>query len=196
MIRTALDSDQLTVFGPITDFILTYSDLVTDPAGFEKDHPGKQVVYIDRGIGDPDDKASIIDAETGAYRYDQVADWYDRKAHAHVAYLTYYCDRSGIPSVESNLNGRRMYRWIATLDGTLHVAAFAPLAGPDLVQFANSAAVGIHADMSLVFNPGWHPSPADPKLAQMTTIAADASRDLAVTAGRMSSLSAMINAMQ
>jgi hypothetical protein len=47
-----------------------------------------------------------------------------------------------------------------------------------------------------VFNPGWHPSPADPKLAQMTTIAADASRDLAVTAGRMSSLSAMINAMQ
>jgi hypothetical protein len=196
MIRTALDSDQLNVFTPAVNFILTYSDLVTDPAEFEHVNIDKQVIYIDRGMGDPDNKASVIDAETGAFRYDQVAGWYDKKASSHVAYLTYYCDRSGVASVEANLAGRRMYRWIATLDGTVHIAGFAPLAGPDLVQIANAAMLGIHADFSLVMNPGWHPSPADPALAQMITLAKDASRDLTMISGRMSSLSAMINAMQ
>lgn len=196
MIRTALDSDQLNQFGTSVNFVLVYSDLVADPAAFEREYPNKQVVYIDRGTGDPGDKASIIDVEKGAYDPSHVAAWYDRKASAHVAYLTYYVNRSNLRTVENNLQGRRMYRWVATLDGTLAIEGFAPLSGPDLVQALPAASIGIHADFSLVMNPGWHPSPEDPKLAQMTTIAADASRDLAATAGRLSSLSAMIRAMQ
>jgi hypothetical protein len=196
MIRTAIDSDDLSQLNPPATFGLVYSDLVTDAAALEREHGGKQLVYIDRGMGDPDNKASIIDVETGAYRPADVPGWYDRKTAAHVAYLTYYANRGNHLTVEAALAGRHMFRWIATLDGTIVVAGFAPLAGPDLVQTTGAAQLGLHADFSLVLNPGWHPSPADPSIAQMKTIAADASRDLAMTAGRMSSLSAMIGAMQ
>jgi hypothetical protein len=196
VIRTALDSDDLSVFKPPADFILTYSDLVIDAAAFEREYPGVQVVYIDRGIGDPDDKATIIDAETGAYRTDQVAEWYDRKAAKKAAYLTYYANRSNLLAIEADIGGRHMYRWVATLDGTIVIPGFSPLRGPDLVQTTSAAQLGFHADFSLVLNPGWHPSPDNPKLAQMNTIAADASRDLSMVAGRLSSLEAMVKSMQ
>jgi hypothetical protein len=195
-IRTALDSDDLSVFDPPADFILTYSDLVVDAAAFEREHPGRQVVYIDRGSGDPSNKATIIDVEPGAYRTDQVAEWYDRKTAARMAYLTYYANRSNLLAIEADIGGRHMFRWVATLDGTIVIPGFSPLRGPDLVQTTPAAQLGFHADFSLVMNPGWHPSPDNPKIAQMNTIAADASRDLTMVAGRLSSLEAMLKSMQ
>jgi hypothetical protein len=195
MIRTALDSDSLSAFGIQVDFALTYSDLVTDPAAFEAEHPRKQVVYIDRGNGDPGNKASIIDVETGAHRIADIAPWYDHKTAAHVAYLTFYVNRSNMLAAEAAVGGRHMFRWVATLDGTIVIPGFTPLVGPDLVQIAGASATGIHADFSLVLNPGWHPSPQPAHLAQMGLIAGNAARDLAATTAQMSSLSAMIKAL-
>lgn len=195
MIRTALDSDSLLAFGIQVDFALTYSDLVTDPAGFEAEHPRKQVVYIDRGNGDPGNKASIIDVETGAHRIADIAPWYDHKAAAHVAYLTFYVNRSNLLAAEAAVGGRHMFRWLATLDGTIVIPGFTPLVGPDLVQIAGASATGVHADFSLVLNPGWHPSPQPDHIAQAGMVAGNVSRDLAAAAGQLSSLSAMIKAM-
>jgi hypothetical protein len=159
MIRTALDSDQLDAFTPNVDFILTYSDLITDPRAFEAEHPGQQVRYIDRGLGDPDLKATIIDIERGAMTPAQLPAWYDERERLGRPYLTMYVNRSNLAAADAALQGRSINRWIATLDGTLHIDGFQPMHWPALVQFAGAAAIGIHADLSLVLSDGWNPSP-------------------------------------
>lgn len=159
IIRTALDSDQLDALNQPVDFVITYSDLVHDAAAFEELHKGKQVVYIDRKNGDPGNKATIIDVEPGCYAPHEIPAWYDHKAAAKLPYLTHYSDRSDLPSVHAAIGSRHMWRWVATLDGTLAIPGFVPLQGPDLVQLIGADRVGVHADFSLVLSPSWRPAP-------------------------------------
>lgn len=190
MIRLAIDSDNLADLTADVDFIITYSDLIHDRAAFEAEHPGRQCVYIDRGNGDPEDKATIIDVETGAHTTSSLPGWYDRKAAAKHAYLTYYCDRSTLPAVQSVIGGRHMWRWIATLDGTLAIPGFIPWQSPDLIQILGEPRLGVHADLSLVLSPSWRPAPPAPKLASAMVHIQDAARDASKVA---SELAAAVN---
>jgi hypothetical protein len=165
VIRTALDSDNLADFTTNVDFILTYSDLVTDAPAFEARYQHQQVVYIDRGTGDPGNKATIIDIEHGAYSAEHAPGWFDAKTRARLSYLTYYCSRSGINSVIAALAGRHMWQWIATLDGAVAIPGYSPLRSPDLVQCLPAAMIGIHADFSLVLSDAWRPAPTPARLA-------------------------------
>jgi hypothetical protein len=192
MLRTALDSDNLADFSPHTDFILTYSDLVPDAAVFEAAHRGQQVAYIDRGMGDPGNKASIIDIERGTHTVAELAPWHDFKAAHKVQYLTWYASRSNVDAINAALGGRRMYRWIATLDGTLAIPGFQPLVGPDLVQLLPDTRIGIHADFSIVLSPTWRPAPLPPQMASALTDAQDIGNNLAAAATSLNRLKAII----
>jgi hypothetical protein len=192
MLRTALDSDNLAAFTPHTDFILTYSDLVLDAAVFEAAHRGQQVAYIDRGMGDPGNKASIIDIETGTHTVAELAPWHDFKAAHKVQYLTWYASRDKIDSINAALGGRRMYRWVATLDGTLAIPGFQPLVGPDLVQLLPADKIGVHADFSIVLSPTWRPAPLPPQMATALTDAQDIGANLVSATASLNRLRAII----
>lgn len=192
-IRIALDSDDLSVFGAPCDFILTYSDLVHDGVAFAAEHPGKQIEYIDRGMGDPGGKATIIDVETGAHTVASIPAWYDAKAAKHLPYLTYYCNRSTLPGVQAVIGSRHMWRWIATLDGTVAVHGFSPLQGPDLVQCTPAVHLGFHADLSLVLSPSWHPAPVSTHLGAAVLAAQNAGRDIAGAAAALAVIQANLH---
>jgi hypothetical protein len=195
MIRTALDSDDLSAFSPHVDFILTYSDLVPDAAAFEAEHKGQRVVYLDRGNGDPGDKATIIDVERGTYNPSHVPAWYDYKAARKLPFLTYYCQRSTVAAVQAVIGGRHMYRHIATLDGSLNVPGFTLFESPDLVQAFPAAMLGIHADLSLVFCPTWRPAEPTAELAKALITTQDIARDLANAAAGANILAALIRSV-
>jgi hypothetical protein len=185
MIRTALDSDMPGDMTGNVDFLLTYSDLVTDPAGYERQRPAQQVVYIDRGLGDPDNKATIIDIERGALTVEHLPDWYDAKVRARLPFLTYYCNRSTIASVMAVMGGRHMYRWIATLDGTVAVAGFTPMQSPDLVQILPASSIGIHADLSLILCETWRPTMPASRVTHALLQLQDAARAIAPVAAQI-----------
>lgn len=163
MIRTALDSENINAFTTNVDFILTYTDLITDPSAFEAKFPGQQVVYIDRALGDPGLKATVIDIEPGAFTPVQVVDWFEERFRRGVRWLTHYSDRNDLPVIRGFLAGRVMWEWVATLDGTAHINGYVPLRGPDLVQVLDAGHLGFNADFSLVLNPLWRPSPRPDK---------------------------------
>lgn len=170
-IRTALDSEDLSVFTSNTDFIFTYSDLVPDRTVFEARYPHQQVVYIDRGLGDPDLKATIADVEPHALTPADLPKWWDDRHNRGAHWLTHYSDRNDRLACVDALAGRPAYQWVATLDGTVHVDGFTPLGGPDIVQILGSAHLGFNADFSLVLNPAWRPSPnAVTKASLMTSV--------------------------
>lgn len=192
-IRVALDSDDLgSLFHPV-DIIMTYSDLVHDRVAFEAEHKGKTVVYIDRKAGDPDGKASIVDVEPGCYAPFEVAAWYDHKAAAKVPYLTHYSDRNDLPAITAGIGGRHMWKWVATLDGTVGINGFVPLQAPDIVQCLPAAKVGIHADLSLVLSPSWHPASIDAQVAAAQAAAAMVGRDINSAAAALASLRAHLS---
>lgn len=193
MIRTALDSNDLTVFRYDTDFYLTYSDLVTNPQAFEAAHLGHQVLYIDRGLGDPGLKATIADVERGALDPADLPNWLDTRANAGAQYLTVYVNRSNHAAAAAAAGHRGPWWWIATLDGTITVPDWTPLTGPALVQFAGAAQTGVHADMSLVLNLSWHPSPAPPLPAKLRSDLATVDSILQGTVKGLASLETILH---
>lgn len=160
MIRTMFDTDVLADLDQPCHILATYSDLVPDASGIPFDATGRTLVFIDRGLGDPGGKATIWDVEGGALRVDQLPAKYDAAAARGLRYLTVYSDRSHLDAIDAVMGDRNYWSWVATLDGTLHVAGRPPLRGPAAVQFAGSQAVGLHGDMSLVFNDRWNPTHA------------------------------------
>jgi len=158
VIRTALDSDVPDIIPDATDFVFTYSDLITDPIAYQRQFKRARVVYIDRGLGDPQGKSSIIDIETGARTVADLPAWYEQQSKLGRAWLTAYCNRSNLGAVIASPVGNRLHKWVATLDGTLAIDGFTPLVGPDLVQVLPADKIGIHADFSLILNPFWRPT--------------------------------------
>jgi hypothetical protein len=168
---------------------------VHDPAQFEAAHTGKQCIYIDRGMGDPQDKASIIDVEFHAYTVADLPGWYDRKAAAKVPYLTWYASRNTIAPIQAVIGGRHMWRWVATLDGTLAISGFPVWQSPDLVQILGSGQLGVHVDLSLVLSPSWHPAPADPRVHAAITALQEGGREVALAGDKLHTVMTLLRAL-
>lgn len=162
--------------------VATYADLVTPTLLAQL---AGRLIVIDRGLGDPHNVATVADIEDGALSVasgaEKIKGW-----HAEGRpFPTAYHDRALQAAVDQALAGTPCNNWVATLDGTLL---------PDgvrraVVQFAGAAAIGVHADLSIVWDDGWHPMPAYPPAATVAALrryAADAN----VAIGSLISLAA------
>ena len=156
MIRVLLDSDNPGVFPAGAQMVATYSDLATPALRDSLNAAHDTVIWIDRGRGDALHLATVIDVEDHLHAPEDAPGWYDRRRQAGAHNLTVYCTRNGLPGVNAAMGNRSFFRWIATLDGTLHIKGFSPLCAPAAVQFADEKHAGIHVDVSLVYNDNWH----------------------------------------
>lgn len=161
MIRFMLDTDIAADLTGHAEILAFYSDLVTDPATFEAHYPHSTVLWIDRGLGDPNDKATIMDIETGALTIGDAPSLYDRWHAQGRKDITVYVNRDNMGAVSQAMGDRAHFQWIATLDGTLHIPSFNPLHTPAAIQFATAAMLGLHADGSLVLEDNWHGTPTN-----------------------------------
>lgn len=158
-IRGMLDTDNLDDLDGHAELLATYADLVTSQLQLDqlrRRFPDSELVFFDRGLGDPLDIATIADVEPLAMTIGQLPGWTARKRAAGKRYLTGYCDRNDLAAVQA-IMGHGLYHGVATLDGTCHVGGFQPLHGPAFVQILGSDHTGIHANLSLVLEDGWHP---------------------------------------
>ena len=146
--------------------VATYADLMT-PA-LVAQFAGRLIV-IDRGHGDPMNLAHVVDIESGAYSVDsgaaRIKEW-NSDGRGHVAA---YVDRSDWDAVLSACLPVRPYMWIATLDGTLDPDG----KWPSAVQFAPATSIGIHVDVSIVYDEGWVPLPAPVNAQQLAAVRSD-----------------------
>lgn len=156
-IRFMLDSDQPSALTMHAGIVATYSDLITDAAAFEAALSGADVVYIDRGLGDPGNKATIMDVETGALSVSDAPVLFDTWHSQNRTFITGYVNRGNLAAFNAAMGKRQVWRWVATLDGTVHIDGDEPLFAPAIVQCLSADMLGIHADGSLVLNDLWHP---------------------------------------
>lgn len=159
MARVMFDSDVIDDL-PTNTMCATYADLIHDHATLDnlrkKFRHG--LVLIDRH-GDPLDVATVLDVERGLHGSADVPGWLDRKKAQGVT-GTVYCDRSHVQEVNAAAGQRHFFRWIATLDGTIHIDGFDAGHTPAAIQFANAAMLGFHCDASMVWEDNWHPAPS------------------------------------
>ncbi len=158
MARIMFDSDVIADL-PRNSLAATYSDLIPNKATLTKlraEFP-HGLVLIDRH-GDPTGAASILDVEPTLHTPGDIPGWLDRKKRQGIV-GTIYCDRNDLPACDAAAGSRRHWRWIATLDGTMHIAGFRPGHNPAAVQFATEAMLGFHCDGSVVWQDRWHPEP-------------------------------------
>jgi len=153
-IRTMLDTNTPAALTPRADLLATYADLATPTLKAALEQHWPQVVWIDRGQGDPMHLATVYDVEPGALTPQQAI---DKAKASKLPYLTAYASRSTMMQVDAL--GWGGYRWYATLDGTAHVPGHTPGLEPAAIQCLGEAQLGFHADLSLVFEDGWHPQP-------------------------------------
>ncbi len=168
MISLMFDSDDPVVLaGP--EFagvrIATYADLVT-PKMYAA--AGGRMKVIHRGLGDPHNLATIADIEPGCLSVEAgaqlIRQWHQENRHQPTAYH----DRNEWPAVTQALAGVPYFTWVATLDGTCSPNGHRP----DAVQILDASKVGLHVDMSVVWNPAWFPLPSGPTEAQVTQVKA------------------------
>jgi|SRR5215831_14964453 len=194
MIRVMLDTDdsaQLTATPIRAAILATYADQVDAGVLADLKRSWPQVVLIDRGMGDPLGRASVIDVEKGARLPGDVPAWISHQRARGIKYLTVYANRSTMPSVDSVMagHGAGFYRWYATDDGTAHIAGYRPGLTPAAVQIAGADSLGFHADLSLAFEDQWHPAPAAAPppaaawVAQAVALAASVQADSHTLAG-------------
>src|SRR5579863_1203531 len=130
--------------------VATYADLLTPEIVAQ--FAGRLVV-IDRGHGDPMNLAHVADIESGAFSVEsgaaKIKEW-NAEGRGHVGA---YVDRSDWSAVLSACLPVKPYTWIATLDGTLDPNGEYPSA----VQFDGETAIGLHVDVSIVYDENWVP---------------------------------------
>lgn len=158
MTTLLVDSDEPAVLAsPQFDgcLVATYADILTPEmiTGY-----GQRLVVVDRGLGDPHRMATVADVEPGALSVAQAVERVREWNAAGVAFPTVYHNRDIDGEMTTALGTERCFRWIATLDGTL----VPDVPRYDVVQFAGAATVGLHADLSIVWNAAWHPQAAGP----------------------------------
>lgn len=163
------DSDNPAVLAnPLFDGcrVATYADLLTTQilAQF-----GARLVVIDRGHGDPMNRAHVVDCESGAVSVaeagDKVRQW-NSEGRGHVAV---YCDRADWDAVLSACLPVKPYMWIATLDGTLDPDG----KWPSAVQFDGETTIGIHVDVSVVYDETWVPIVSSANAQQVAAVRGD-----------------------
>lgn len=144
----------------------TYADLVT-PAMLNA-YLGR-LVAIDRGRGDPLNVATVADIEPGLLTVSEGTAKVKAWAAQHRQFPTAYSDRNDWAAVEAELTGVHHYSWISTLDGTILPDGKRPA----VVQAWGEAAIGFHADMSVVWDETWHPIRPAVSWAQLNAMAAE-----------------------
>lgn len=169
MARILFDSDNIDAIPLNADSIAVYADQVTKYQDLVTRWPGASINLIDRGLGDPTGRANIIDVETGARKPADIPGWYDTQNKSNIPYLTAYCNRANLDAVNAAIGSLPIWRWVATLDGTLHIAGWQPPSGPAAVQFANSSMAGFHVNVSIVWRNDWSPSKAIERARANTT---------------------------
>ena len=157
--------------------VATYADLLN--ADLVRQF-GPRLIVIDRGHGDPLGLATVADIEPGllsvAAGVAKVKQWLSERRPGPAAYH----DRNDWSAVSAGLAGTTARHWVSTLDGTCHPGTTVPAA----VQILGEAKLGIHADLSIVWDDSWHPVPATvqtPEVAKLRQLAAHANspfRDL------------------
>jgi hypothetical protein len=154
LIRTLCDSDRLESLLPL-DFAATYADLITGRhqlADLRARLSETFLLFIDRGLGDPLQLATIADCEAGALRPGdlpaKISEWHGQGKK----YVTVYSDLADIDEVKDATRGLSYWHWVAWF-GHLTVPGHNPAA----VQFANDTSLDARVDLSLVWHPGWHP---------------------------------------
>lgn len=151
-----VDSDQLSVlldprFANMR--VATYADIITPE--FMSATAGRWVA-IDRGLGDPHQVATVADVEAGALTVSQAHDRVQQWTGQRRAFPTVYHNRAMWAAVNDQLKGLSYSHWVATLDGTLVPDGYYMA----VVQFAGELTLGVHADLSIIWNDAWHPLPA------------------------------------
>ena len=128
--------------------VATYADLLTPQivAKF-----GRRLAVIDRGHGDPMNRAHIVDVERGVLSIEQGAAKVKTWVAEHRPYVTAYVNRSNRPAMKAALGSIDPFWWEATLDGTMNVQD----SYTAMVQFAGESAIGLHVDVSIVYHTGW-----------------------------------------
>lgn len=180
-IRVALDTDQPEALAARADVLITYADLMTHALFVRLDASWPDIALVDRGLGDPLDMASIADIEPGALSVaagvSRIRSW----SAAGRPYVTAYADRSLMPQVITDLGALHPFLWYSTLDGQAHIIGRPAGFEPALVQCLSAADLGFHADLSLVYEQNWRPSPQIAELSksvvhigQLMTTAANA----------------------
>ena len=160
MIRVMFDSVHPAAIPTWAPMVAGYVDgrYAWKAADWER-FPHAQHVQINV-TGDPSYGGDCLDVENGDATPDHAPGWYDARHAAGVRDLAIYCNRGNLAAVNAAMGTRPFYRWVATLDGTLAIDGHPPLVSPAAVQFAGSSAVGgLPLDVSLVFEPSWHPVP-------------------------------------
>jgi hypothetical protein len=145
--------------------LATYADLV-NPKMFTAAAGRMKVIH--RGLGDPHQLATIADIEPGCLSVDAgaalIRQWVSEGRHQP----TVYHDRNDWAAVDAKLQGVAYHTWVATLDGNCSPDG----RRPDAVQILGAAKVGLHVDMSIVWNDRWFPLPSGPTEAQADAIKA------------------------
>lgn len=146
--------------------VATYSDLATPDLVKVL---GARCIWIDRGHGDPLGLATVADIEPGLLTVAQgaakVHQWLNERRPGPAAYH----DRNDWSAVASALSGTPARHWVSTLDGTCMPNGQRPAA----VQILGESKLGIHADLSIVWDDTWHavpnmmPTPEITKLRQL-----------------------------
>lgn len=169
MIRLACDSDDLSALVH-TDVVLTYSDLIKTDAehqALKARFAGSVVELIDRGLGDPTGRATVLDVERGARTPADCPGWFDKQHAAGLSWLTVYHSLDRFSDVDTAMGHRSgWWRWIAMWGHGLVV----PGRPTVMLQFTDGARIGARVDLSAVHNDAWHPQPA--------RVPAGAARDL------------------
>lgn len=147
--------------------IATYADLLTPQLVTEL---GPRLVVIDRGQGDPLNLATVADCEAGLLSVAEAAAKVQQWTAEHRPFPTVYHDRDLWPEVDQALLHIGGWHWVATLDGTLNPDGRYPAA----VQFTDEAKVGLHVDVSIVWNDSYHPAGVAIGPAQLSLIKSSA----------------------
>lgn len=166
MTRLIIDSDDPAVLvlpEHAGMLVATYADLLT-PSLIAQLSPF--LVVIDRGLGDPFGLATVADIEPGADSVANGAAKVRKWAQEGRPYPTAYHDRAIWGEVTTALAGVTYWSWVATLDGTLLPDG----RRTDVVQFADDKVTGFHADLSIVWNDHWHPTPAPMQAVQLAAL--------------------------
>lgn len=153
MTSLMFDSDDPAALGTIQMVparVATYADLLTPQIAAQF---GSRLAVIDRGLGDPMNRAHIVDIEPGALSVGAGATRIHQWAAEGRRYLTVYVNRDNWDQVLAACMPVRPYSWVATLDGTLNPGG----KFPHLTQFAGEDKLGMHADVSVVWDEGWLP---------------------------------------
>lgn len=168
MVSIMVDSDDPAVLQNNLFYncrVATYADLLTPElvASF-----GGRLAVIDRGHGDPLNLAHILDVESGAWTVEaagaKIKEW-NSQGRGHIMG---YVNRSNWQPLMEACAPVKPYQWIATLDGTLNPDG----QYPSVVQFAGEAAIGLHVDVSIVYDENWFPLPAGVDAQQLASVRA------------------------